>query len=231
MILTPRFVFLHLHKSGGTFVNEGLMRFLADAQQAGYHLPWSRVPADHARLPALGLVRNPWSYYVSWYAFQRSRNTPNILYRLMSDDGQLDFEATLSNLLSLGGEHPHRFEELIGALPDHFVNRGLNLPSFALRRIPGSQMGFYSFLYHHMYEGAPQLNIVRMEDMRRSLAWQLRQIGQPVETALETYLTSAPALNQSDHGDWRRYYNARSERLVAERDGALIEQHQYRFAA
>jgi len=44
MIVTDRFVFLHLHKSGGTFVNECLLRFLPDARQVGYHLPRSMTP-------------------------------------------------------------------------------------------------------------------------------------------------------------------------------------------
>ena len=44
MIVTPRFVFLHLHKSGGTFVNESVMKFVPDARQIGYHLPRSMIP-------------------------------------------------------------------------------------------------------------------------------------------------------------------------------------------
>ena len=56
MIVTDGFVFLHLHKSGGSFVNEFLKRFFPSAREIGYHLPWSLVPASHAHLPALGLV-------------------------------------------------------------------------------------------------------------------------------------------------------------------------------
>ena len=71
MIATPRFVFIHLHKSGGTFVNECLLRFVPAARRLGYHLPRAAVPSEYAHLPVLGYVRNPWSYYVSWYAFQK----------------------------------------------------------------------------------------------------------------------------------------------------------------
>ncbi len=39
MIATDHIVFLHLHKSGGTFVNEGLLRFVPEARIVGYHLP------------------------------------------------------------------------------------------------------------------------------------------------------------------------------------------------
>ena len=44
MIVTPRFVFLHLHKSGGTFVNDCLLRFVPGAGAAGYHLPHTMIP-------------------------------------------------------------------------------------------------------------------------------------------------------------------------------------------
>ena len=91
MIVTPRFVFLHLHKSGGTFVNECLMRFVTGARQIGYHLPRSLIPKEFAHLPVLGFVRNPWSYYVSWYSFQAAKPAPNALFRILSDGGRLDF--------------------------------------------------------------------------------------------------------------------------------------------
>jgi hypothetical protein len=81
MIACGRFVFLHLHRSGGTFVNECLLRFVPGAQLIGYHLPRSLIPAGMAALPVLGLVRNPWSYYVSWYSFQAAKRQPNALYR------------------------------------------------------------------------------------------------------------------------------------------------------
>jgi hypothetical protein len=56
MIATDRFVYVHLHKSGGTFVNECLLRFFPDARQIGYHLPRSRIPQDRLALPVLGFV-------------------------------------------------------------------------------------------------------------------------------------------------------------------------------
>src|SRR5690606_23226084 len=102
MIVTPSFVFLHLHKSGGTFVNTGLMRLIEGARHVGYHLPRSMIPPQFASLPVLGLVRDPWSYYVSWYSSQRARPRPNALFQAASHGGTLDFKATVRNMLNLG---------------------------------------------------------------------------------------------------------------------------------
>ena len=152
MIATSRFVHLHLHKSGGTFVNECLLRFFPDARQLGYHLPRSRLPPELATLPLLGFVRNPWSYYVSWFEFQSRRPQPNALFRRMSADGTLDFNATVRNLVRLGDSE--LLDDVLAQLPAAYTNHGLNLPAFALAPIRGSGLGFYSYLYDYMYGGA-----------------------------------------------------------------------------
>src|SRR5688572_16365068 len=131
MIATGRFVFLHLHKSGGTFVNECLLRFVPGARRIGYHLPRSLVPAELAKLPALGFVRNPWCYYVSWYAFQAARAEPNALFRVLSDEGRRDFKGTLRGLLDLGGNSGD-LDRVLAMLPASYGTRGINLPGFAL---------------------------------------------------------------------------------------------------
>ena len=112
MIVTDRFVFLHLHKSGGSFVNECIRRHVPGARQIGYHLPRCLIPADFAQLPVIGLVRNPWSYYVSWYSFQQRRPKPNALFRVVSDEGRLDFRGTIHNMLDLG--RTTRADTLVG---------------------------------------------------------------------------------------------------------------------
>lgn len=229
MIVTPRCVFLHLHKSGGTFVNAGLMRHVPGAQQIGYHLPRSSLPLQFASLPMLGLVRNPWSYYVSWYSFQRSRPRPNALFQIMSDGGRLDFNATARNLLSLGRDAA-LLDRVIASLPTAYSNQGLNLPGFALEPIRDSGMGFYSFLYRHLY--GPDLDAVRvgrMEQLRVELPRMLEEVGQAIGASLREYIEAAPALNRSEHGAHAEYYDAASMTLVAERDQLVISRHEYDF--
>jgi hypothetical protein len=228
MIATNRFIFLHLHKTGGTFVNDLLRRFLPDASPVGYHLPWRLVPPPLAHLPALGLVRNPWSYYVSWYTFQAERPTPNPLFRILSDDGRLDFERTLRNMLDLGTTGD-RLDELIRALPPTYTNRGLNLPGFALEGIRGSARGFYSFLYRYIYDGAGILHIGRLERLREELIPMLISVGHPVSASMRAYITDEPARNTSKHRPYAEYYSDSLRDLVAERDAELIQRYGYRF--
>lgn len=230
MIVTPRFVFLHLHKSGGTFVNAGLMRYVAGAQQIGYHLPRSSLPTQFASLPVLGLVRNPWSYYISWYSFQRTRPRPNALFQIVSDGGRLDFAGTLQNLVNLGYDDA-LLDRVLEALPTAYSNQGLNLPGFALAPIRGTGLGFYSYLYRYMY--GPDLQTVRlsrMEQLRAELPRMLEEAGQPIDTSLREYIANAPPLNTSAHAAATDYYRTSAlTMLVADRDQSVIARHEYAY--
>lgn len=231
MIATDRFVFLHLHKSGGTFVNECLMRFVPGARQIGYHLPRSMIPPDASALPILGFVRNPWSYYLSWFSFQQQQVSPNFLYRTLSDDGRLDFGATLRNMLDLGAGSI-RLDLIVRALPSTYSNRGLNLPGFALAPIRGTKLGFYSYLYRYLYGGVGiPVQLGRMEVLRDDLPALLQSTGHSPSPEMQEFIAMAAPRNKSAHDDYTRYYTDGLRDLVAERDAEVIERHGYKFGA
>ena len=229
MIVTPRFVFLHLHKSGGTFVNECLLKYVEDARHVGYHLPRRMVPPEHAHLPALGFVRNPWSYYVSWYSFQLERPHPNFLFRILSDDGRLDFDTTLRNMLDLGAGSV-RLEMLLRALPSTYSNQGLNLPNFALEPIRDTRLGFYSYLYRYLYQGGNEPVIVGcMENMREDLVPMLDQVKHTPSDEMRAFIAEELPRNISHHDEYGSYYSDALRDLVAKRDEEVISRHKYRF--
>ena len=82
MIVTDRFVFIHLHKTGGQSINDAIASCIPGSRMVGYHFPCADIPAEASDLPVVGIVRNPWDWYVSWYAFN---NGP----RMRSADGML----------------------------------------------------------------------------------------------------------------------------------------------
>jgi len=227
MIVTPRFVFLHLHKSGGTFANVCLLQFVPDARQIGYHLPRELIPAAFSALPVLGLVRNPWSYYVSWYAFQSSRPEPNALYRALSNNGTLGFAGTVRNMLLLGRDDSI-LQKVLSVLPPSYTNRGLNLPAFALETIRGSGLGFYSFLHRHIFGTRTEdLIIGRMESLREELPSMLERAGQPVSPPMHAFITESAALNASAHAEYSTYYDASLAKEVATADESVVARYGY----
>lgn len=229
MIAASRFVFLHLHKSGGSFVNECLMTCIPEARQLGYHLPRSLIPPELASLPVLGFVRSPWSYYLSWYTFQASRPQPNALFRTLSEDGRLDFAGTIRRMLALGHDD-EILTRVLDALPREYTHRGLNLPAQALAPIRGSRMGFYSYLYGYLYGSPENLHIGRMEELRADLLTLLRLVGQPIDSRLEHFIAHEPRRNTSAHADFRTAYDDDLAMAVAEKDSALIDRYGYSFS-
>jgi hypothetical protein len=229
MIVTNRFVFLHLDKSGGGFVNECLLRFVPQARNIGSRLPRLLIPAAEAHLPVLGFVRNPWSYYVSWYNFQAQRPTPNAMFKILSDNGRLKFDATLRNMLELGGKSLH-LDAIISALPGAYGKSGLNLPKFALAPIRTSGLGFYSFLYKYLYgEFNPQLTVERAEELRAKLLDYLQKVGHRVTHAANDFIPDATARDISAQASYVDYYDDALRGLVAEKDQLIIARHDYRF--
>ncbi|HWY24085.1 MAG TPA: hypothetical protein VNX47_04155 [Nevskia sp.] len=229
MIVTPHFVYLHLHKSGGTFINEALLRFVPGAAQIGYHLPASRIPTAARGLPVLGFVRSPWSYYVSWFSFQTGLPRQNHLFRCVSEDNTLGFKDSIRRLLNLGGD-ADLLERVLRGLPEGYVDHGLNLPRTALEPIRNSGLGFYNYLYQYMYGGCPQPPYIgRTECLRQDLPELFERVGFAPPAAMIEYIRIGAERNRSRHQDYRDYYDDELRQLVAGHDRALIHAHGFSF--
>ena len=106
MITTDKFVFIHMHKTGGQTINHIIEQCVPSVRHIGYHYPYHLLPPECSGLPIVGMVRNPWDWYISWYAFNISLNDVNPLFFIVSDAGQADFKNTLKNLINLGSDTP-----------------------------------------------------------------------------------------------------------------------------
>lgn len=226
MIVTDRLLFLHLHKSGGTFVNKLLIHCVPSAQRLGYHLPYREVPPPYRNRPVLGTVRSPWAYYVSWYHFQASRPKQNPLFQICSDHGQLGFDGTARNLINLSNDEK-RLGQLHERLPETYRNVGVNLTKACVGELRERGLGFYSFLHERLYEGAAQPTILRMENLRQDLRAALLGLGHLPDERIERFLEDIPPLNVSEHEEPRSYYDGGLAQLVAERDRTVVERYGY----
>jgi hypothetical protein len=230
MIVTDRFVFLHLHKSGGSFVNRFLLETIPGARQVGYHLPSSCIPPEARRLPVLGTVRNPWDYYVSWYSFQQAMPSPNALFAIASGERRLGFAGTLRNLMRLG-EDAELLDAWAARLPRELPNRGINLSRACVAPLRNSGMGLYSFLYQRMYGDPSQATLLDMGRLREDLLPFLERVGTSVTPAMRSWLGDTPPVNTSIHDRYDAYYDDSSRQLVADKDAGIIRRHGFVFEA
>ena len=118
MIVTDKFVFVHLPRSGGTFVSDVIRKFFPSAHEIGHHLPRELLPREYSHLPVLGTVRNPWEFYVSLYHYVWPRDAASMLVSWMSENGRLGFIGSIRNLLNLG-VNDERLDVLIEMLPEN----------------------------------------------------------------------------------------------------------------
>lgn len=228
MIVTDRFVFLHLHKSGGSFVNRFLLDSLPSARQVGYHLPHQHIPEPARALPILGTVRNPWDYYVSWYSFQQAKAAPNALFALASDDRRLGFAGTIGNLMRLG-EDARLLDEWSSRLPDVAPNRGINLARADVAPLRESGVGFYSFLYRRMYGDLSRTTLLETGRLRAGLQEFLAGVGIDVTPSMQAWLVRQPPINASAHAPYGDFYDAALRELVATKDADIIHRHGFAF--
>lgn len=230
MIVTDRFVFLHLHKSGGSFVNRFLFEFVPSARQVGYHLPREYIPDKARELPILGTARNPWAYYVSWYSFQQAMPVPNALFAVASEDRRLGFAGTLRNLMRLG-EDQQFLDAWAARLPLQLPNRGINLSRDCVLPLRNSGLGFYSFLYRRMYGDLSQVSLLDTQQLRAGLPEFLTATGIDATPAMHEWLRESAPANSSTHAHYSTCYDDALRELVAEKDGAVIERHGFAFDA
>jgi hypothetical protein len=234
MLVTDKFVFLHLPRSGGTFVSEVIRKFFPSAHEIGYHLPRDLLPREYSHLPVLGTVRNPWEFYASWYHHQYSniRYSPlkNVLFCCLSENRELDFVQTIRNALSLGMSDD-KLDFLIQTLPENFNYQERHIPNLTkdvMRKIRGTGIGLYTFRFNQLFGPADDVFFCRIESLRSDLMAFFERIG-AASDALRRYVLGLDKKNISEHLHYSTYYTPELAELVLIRDRPLIERFGYVF--
>jgi tetratricopeptide (TPR) repeat protein len=235
MIITERFVFIHMHKTGGQTLNNVISRCIENHAAIGYHFPRRGIPERAAGLPVVGMVRNPWSWYVSWYFFNRRPGSSNPLYSVVSDGGREGFATTVRNLITLGSDtdesRQHR-EKLISVLPETLdFNRGVGLTKDDLRGFRNDDIGYYSWLFDRMIGIDRDENTLvgKVENFQEDFLGIMEQLGVAETAVIGESLAQSERKNTSRHSHYSHYYDNELRQLVADKERLLIERFDYQF--
>jgi hypothetical protein len=234
MLVTDKFVFLHLPRAGGTFVYEVIRKFFPSAHEIGYHLPRELLPREYLHLPILGTVRNPWEFYVSWYHHQYSniRYSPltNVLFASLSDNRKLDFLQTIRNALDLG-VNDDKLNVLIQALPENLDYQKRHIPNLTkkmMRKIQGTGLGLYTFRFNQLFGQADDVFFCRVESLRSDLLDFFERIGIANED-LRNYVFGLDKKNISESLHYSTYYTPELVDLVSIHDCQLVDRFGFTF--
>jgi Flp pilus assembly protein TadD/quercetin dioxygenase-like cupin family protein len=235
MIITDRFVFIHLHKTGGQSLNDAIASCIPGHKMVGYHFPYAEIPAEARDLPVVGIVRNPWDWYVSWYAFNNGPRMRSPLFKVVSNGGTAGFKATVSNLVNLGSasdSSERQRSELMSMLPDTLDgNRGVGLTKASIEDLAASAKGYYSWLFARMLGQDPdgRDQIGRFENLQGDFLDILTRLGVEETDAIRNTLQSAQRRNASRHSHYSHYYDDELRDLIARQDVAVVDRFDYQF--
>jgi len=230
MIVTDKFVFVHLPRSGGTFISDVIRKFFPSAHEIGYHLPLAVLPKEYSHLPVLGAVRNPWDFYVSWYYHVWPRDAKTTLISWVTENGKCDFTGSAINALNFGFDNS-RLDTLIELLPGRVDYQKRNIPNItkeAVRRVRGTGVGYYTFRFNHLFGKAEDMFVCRFETLTQDIVAFFDRIGVATNELRDHVLHSAKQ-NTAEHLHYSSYYTPELAELVSIRDRELIERFGYVF--
>jgi hypothetical protein len=238
MIVTDHFVYIHVSRSGGTFLNKLIMEQVSGARMIQYHGHLEDLPEEYAHLPVIGFVRSPWDWYVSMFCDYRRKR--QYVFQMLSELGSLQFRHTVTRFLNLG-DNSHQSQRLLKQLV-RSAPKVINTQAPGRNETPGLRskhfvnypegIGYYSWLFDLMFhsEREHEIHIGRFENFREETLRLFEETGTPITGGINAYLKEAQPLNTSQRPTGHvGAYPPRLEQLVAEKDKALIDRFGYSF--
>mgnify|MGYP000073411103 CR=1 FL=1 len=234
MICTNAFVFIHLHKAAGQSINAALQHCMPSAKPIGYHYPAALIPQEYSDLPIVGIIRNPWDWYVSWYAFNNIGGVKNPLFNIVSNGKQADFKTTISNLLclpnasALSKQMRRTHASLLPAEFGH--DQGAGFTAQCVRDMQSDIQGYYSVLIRRMFgERVGKICFLHFDQVISELHQTLTRFDVPEAPAIRQCLNAQPIKNASARSHYCHYFDDELRELVADKEQAIIDRFGFTF--
>jgi hypothetical protein len=204
VLIAKDFVFVHVPKTGGTFIMKICQEHL-DCRIEDPHTPWDRAPD----LPIFSIVRNPWDWYVSWFHYHSRRGGEgDPLWEKLFDSGRRNFAETVKAHCNPPPGRPAF---------DRARKRGWDIYTTWFWRIAG----------RGTKEG--RVEVGHFENLREDFIVFLERHSASTPDLIEA-LRTAPAENSSQRGRrYQDYYDDELRDLVGQRARVIVEKFGYRF--
>ncbi len=202
MIVHPDFVFIHLQKTGGSFVEEFLLNNIPNCKQI---LPRHRSAREvDSKIFKFGCIRNPFKWYVSLWA---SHIKGDSFFEEILDK---DFKKFMYNM----------FSKKHGKL--HDVDFGI---------MTKLDIGMYTFRYLNCFCSSDNkfiLNAVIDTDNINKGLEILFQLDENKKKILDN-LNNMKKINTSNHKHYRFYYDKELVKLIEHKDRAIFRSYKYEY--
>lgn len=245
MLITDKFIFITMPKTGWTFTKNHLQGLYSNKLVQTYYCD---IPKKDQNKFKFGNVRNPWSYYVSWYSYQKQINGKilkvflngqpntfdNFIRGLMNNTGYSagnksceDFIESRTHILNKNSLKygTHIQDRKIGLLTWYYVSYYFK----NCQEILINQKYDYDYILDN-YDNLFDLNFTcKIENLNNDIVKALKKCKAPLNETQESNIKRAQKVNVSKHKHYTEYYTDETMNLVAERDKLIIDKHNYRF--
>jgi hypothetical protein len=201
VFITPYFVFVHLQKTGGTFIRLLCRKHLTLDLKIP-HAPASAIPPEFGTLPVFAVIRNPWDWYVSWYCW-------------IVDHDEVEGVAKKAGLFN--GDD---FAEIVrGACRPHPDRPDWDWDLYTW---------LWEHSYRRAQRQGMEIEVGRFENLRGDFVSFLDRHDVPGEELRQAVL-AAPAANASERNSYRDYYDDALRDLVGTKTQPIIRLYGYSF--
>ena len=214
-LIDNKIIFFHFPKTSGTSFKKNTKNLIISPQIR--HIGINHLSFEYYKYPILGMIRNPFSFYVSFYNYFRNNKrlnspTKEILFcKYFIEDLPInledfkyvktDFNKHLKLLLTKGREHKIQIQN---------YNCGL------ISRL-------YQFIYikNKTDLATPQITIIKMEEYNKLLDFLSKY---------NIYLNkSTEKINATIKVDYKLYYTEETIKLVEKYDNEILQKYNYHF--
>jgi hypothetical protein len=201
MIFDKNFVFIHIPKTGGTWMRHACKQLPTYQGEINNHISVTRVPTEHRNKPVFAIARNPWDWYVSIFTHhqfmgENLKKHPELLQRGLAKPLPPEF----------------KFDSFEQSLDARSTGEIPTL-SQTVEKLTNNSVRFYHF---------------ETKPIECLLAF-LSELSVKVAANSLQKLRSIPKINEYDHKYYAHYYTPRLRELVTELDSEFIERFGYTF--
>ena len=211
MILGKDFLFVHLQKTGGSFVENYLLDNFKCESLWPKHRGVTTVIQEHHEKLRFGCIRNPLSWYVSWWSANcqaESTLFPNVF----TEETKKDFKVFIHHLMSLDFSQQHDLDFEVISMADIGVYTYRYFKSFSLNNLP-------------LCVARPDISflmdkIIHQENLNEELAEVLE-----LSKRQKKKLLKLNPYHVSEHKHYSEYYDEDTSTLVKEKDRIIFERY------
>tara|TARA_B100001964_G_scaffold43843_1_gene48802 strand:- start:123 stop:815 length:693 start_codon:yes stop_codon:yes gene_type:complete len=224
MIVTDKFIFIHLFRTGGTPIINSL-----NGKMLGYHRPRSLIPKEYLHLPVVGNVRNPFDWYVSVYYHGLNGKYPMKTLTFINkilDFKRYSFKEGIKKLVDTSWMSSTDRKKCLS----HFsleYNWNLihidNLRRAECQSYLESEVGYLSWLFNYMYQyngSIKEVTYYRLEDLDLKNYPRLNAMS-----GINSEL--GEEVKEPRHSDYMKYYDDELIELILYKDKNYIKKFNY----